>query len=67
MAQFSTFENGDALYWKSTRKPLGVVLQYDASHRFEDGTLGRAYLIEGTAGSPMWYPAGDLNRHCARQ
>jgi len=67
IANFITFETGDALYWKSTMKPLGVVLEYDASHRFEGDTRGPAYLIEATAGPPMWYPAGDLNRHCTRR
>jgi hypothetical protein len=67
MATFITFETGDNLHWKETMNPLGVVLEYDAAHRFDGGTPGPAYLIEPTAGPPMWYPAGDLNRHCARR
>ncbi len=66
-AHFTTFDVGDELYWKRTTKPLGVVLEYDVSHHFDDDKRGPAYRIQPTAGPPMWYPALDVNRHCARR
>ena len=66
-AHFVIFDVGDQLVWRATSKPLGELVEFDAHHVFENGTVKPAYRIQPTAGEPVWYPAGDLNRHCAQQ
>ena len=63
-AHFVELETGQMLYWKSTNKPLGVVIDYEVAHSFPEGPEGPAYRIEPSSGPPMWYPASDVNRHC---
>jgi len=65
MAHFTTFEAGDELYWKRTKKPFGTVLAYDPQHEFETGAAMPAYQIEISSDQdPAWFPARDLNRNC---
>lgn len=64
-AHFTTFEAGDELYWKRTKKPLGTVLAYEPRHEFESGATMPAYQIEVSSGQdPVWFSARDLNRNC---
>ena len=65
-AHLINFETGDDLYWTSTNKPLGVVLEYDPQHRFPDTIRAPAYRIQpGSGAEPAWYAAPDVNRNCA--
>jgi hypothetical protein len=65
MAPFIRFDVGDDLYWKTTRAPVGVVLEYVEDHEFPDGAQQAAYRIQPTSGEEQLLPALDLNRHCS--
>ncbi len=59
------FDVGDNLYWQSTDKALGVVLEFDDDHVFPVRAPVPAYLVQPATGKePIWFPARDLSRHC---
>ena len=61
---FTHFEQGDTLYRPGGTMPLGMVERYESDHVFPNGKTGDAYRIRPAAGGdPLWYPAGDLDRH----
>ena len=64
-AHLVSFDVGNDLYWRSTNKPLGVVVDFDADHEFPGGAAAPAYRVRTTSdGEPIWFPARDLNAHC---
>jgi DnaJ-like protein len=66
-AAFTRYSAGDVLYDTGTGGRFGTVVRYEAGHRFENGAVASAYLIEEPArAEPAWYPAHDLERICRR-
>jgi len=66
-APFVSFDRGDKLYWKSTRKPLGTVLEYEESHEFPEAPTQAAYRIQFGSGEVRWFGAADLHRNGTRR
>ena len=64
-ARFTSFDVGERLDWKRTDKPLGDVLQFEANHRFENGSALPAYKIQLRSGEALWFSAADLHRNCS--
>jgi len=63
IAPFVSFDAGDSLYWKTTQKPLGVVLEYEETHAFPEGPSQAAYRIRLSSGDEQWFVAADLHRN----
>jgi len=60
-----SFDVGDELYWRSTHKALGAVVEVETRHEFAEGVQSPAYRVQPTSGAePMWLPARDLNASC---
>lgn len=60
-APFVRFEVGDSIEWKSTRRPVGVVVAVDEAHAFPEGGTQAAYRVRSQSGSELWLPAADLH------
>ena len=64
-AHLVSFDVGDDLYWRSTQKPLGEVVDIDQLHEFPEGTQSPAYQVQLASGATaVWFPARDLNANC---
>lgn len=60
-----SFDVGDDLYWRSTQKALGQVVDVEEQHEFPEGAALPAYHVQPASGAqPMWFPARDLNANC---
>ncbi len=61
------FSPGDTLYHQTSGAYFGVIIEYDAQHRFFNGASAAAYLVrQGEGAEPVWYPERDLKRVAAR-
>jgi curved DNA-binding protein CbpA len=58
-----SFRAGDTLVRNSTQAPVGTVVRLESKHRFPNGVVGKAYLIELPDGERHWYPASDVESH----
>ena len=64
-AHLVSFDVGDDLYWRSTHKALGEVVEVDVHHEFPEGAPLPAYRVQPASGTePMWLSARDLNANC---
>ena len=61
-AALISFHQGDHLYLVEDGSSLGTVVAYEGGHRFQNGALAPAYLLQRAGGGEEWYPAGDLAR-----
>jgi curved DNA-binding protein CbpA len=67
MAPFISFDPGDNLYWKATKQPIGLVLEYEQAHEFTEGPTEAAYRIKLSSGDVQWFGAADLHLNGARR
>jgi len=66
-APFVSYEAGDQIQWKATKRPLGVVVSFEEEHPFPEGATQAAYKLRSKSGSELWIPAADLHLNGERK
>ena len=57
-----SFGPGDQIYSKESGTYFGKIIEYEGRHKFPNGALGEAYLVELESRNRKWLPAEDLRK-----